>query len=66
VDGISYLQPNPKRELFEVYKGPHSLGIVWRQDVLWHADPYNTASPKLTASTRDAAVLLLMSKLDAG
>ena len=53
---ISFLQPTPGREFFEVFVHGRSAGLVWREGTVWYADPKSTANPLVTATNREEAV----------
>jgi hypothetical protein len=53
---LSFLQPTPGRELFEVFFDGRSVGLVWKEASVWYADPNGTANPLITAGDKDEAV----------
>jgi hypothetical protein len=48
-------------DMFDVARGDHLIGLVWRRDNKWHADPLSMAAPLITESTREAAAAKLYS-----
>ena len=52
---ISYLSMSDRPDTFEVYSDGASVGIVWKLDGMWYADPLRIANPKVAAADRDEA-----------
>lgn len=52
---ITYLPISDRADTFEVYNDGASVGLVWKLDGVWYADPLRIANPEVAAADRDEA-----------
>lgn len=65
MEKLSLVQMDAGRELYDVWLGGASVGLVWKGPNSWHAHPSNMSDPKIVAVDLEAAVQALLAEIAA-